>query len=138
MFFPLCVRMNQMNSPSRRLLQFRLGTLLLVIAAFALGLAARNIADGLHPLTMSLSLPKSNTPLRPGDVLLVESSVDKAINRKVTVLADCSVSLPFVGDLSVKGMTLKTLEQRLNKQYSKLYRSPNIQVFRANVSEPIP
>ena len=127
-----------MDSQSRRPLQFRLGTLLLVIAAFALGLAARNIADGLLPLTMSLSLPKSNTPLRPGDVLLVESSTDKTINRKVTVLADCSVSLPFVGDLSVKGTALKSFEQLLNKEYSKFLRSPNIQVFRANVSEPIP
>ena len=78
--FPLVgARMTQMDSQARRPLQFRLGTFLLVIAAFALGLAARNIADGLYPLAMSLSLPKSNTPLRPGDVLLRPGDVLRSV-----------------------------------------------------------
>lgn len=119
-----------------RFFQFRIRTLLLVIVAFAAGLVTRNFSDGLHPFTASFALPKSTSPLRPGDVLLVESATDKSINRKVTVLADHMVSLPYIGDVSVKSLTLKNLEDLLNKRYSKFFQAPGIQVYRADASKP--
>ena len=118
-------------------LRVRLSTLMLMVFAFALGLAVRNIADGLHPLTMSLSLPKSTSPLRPGDTLLVECLTDPSINRQVTVLADLTISLPLVGEVSVKGDTVKSLEQSLRTKYGKYFATPVIQVYRADASVPM-
>lgn len=118
-------------------LQFSLRSLLVFAFAFALGFACRNLASGLHPLTMSLILPSSNSPVQPGDVLLVESSAHPdSINRRVTVLADGVITLPAIGNIPVSGQALPAVEQALTKAYLQFYTNPGIQVYRADVSAP--
>jgi protein involved in polysaccharide export with SLBB domain len=86
---------------------------------------------------MSLVLPSSDSPLQPGDILLVESSTDPgSINRRVTVLADGVVTLPAIGDISVSGNSLSVVEQSLTRAYQKFYDNPGIQVYRADASAP--
>ena len=86
---------------------------------------------------MTLLLPSSNSPVHPGDVLLVESVADPSgINRRVTVLADGIVTLPLIGDVSVAGNSLLVVEQSLTKKYQKFYANPGIQVYRAAASVP--
>ncbi len=131
-----------MDTPSSSFFRFRIGTCLLMIFSFAIGLSVRNIADGLHPLAMSLLLPKSTTPLRPGDVLRVEFKHLPSFDREVTVLADLTISMPQVGELSVDGQTVSMLEQTLRKKYRPYYlKGPaiasTIQVYRASSSVPL-
>lgn len=124
-------------SDTNQRFQFSLRSILLFAFAFALGFACKNLASGLQPFAMSLVLPSSNSPVQPGDVLLVESNVDPGgINRRVTVLADGIVTLPQVGDVSVAGTSLAAVEQSLTKEYQKFYANPGIQVYRADASVP--
>src|SRR5262245_57752129 len=67
------------ENQSRRIRRLRLSTLLLMVLAFCLGLSVRNIADNFHPFSTKLWLPKSDSALRPGDVLLIEH---RAYRRK--------------------------------------------------------
>ena len=121
---------------TRTRFQFSLRSLLLFAFAFALGFAFRNIASELHPFAMKLVLPSSTSPVRPGDVLLVESVVDPGINRRVTVLSDGAVSLPQIGTVTIAGNSVSAVEQSLTKAYQKFYANPGIQVYRADASEP--
>ena len=125
-----------MNDVSHQF-QFSLRSIFLFAFAFALGFACKNLASGLHPFAMTLVLPSSNSPVQPGDVLLVESMVDPdSINRRVTVLADGIVTLPKIGDVSVAGNSLSVVEKSLTKAYRQYYADPGIQVYRADASVP--
>ena len=120
---------------SRRL---RLSTLLLMVLAFGLGLSVRNIADGLHPLAIRLWLPTSDSSLRPGDVILIENPAEPTLHRKVTVLADYTISLPYIGDVSVRGDNLRSLETSLRTKLSPFFRNADvIEVYRADYSEHV-
>ena len=117
--------------------QFSLRMLLAVIFAFALGFAARNLASGLHPLAMQLSLPSSTTPVRPGDSLIVECLVEDSLSRRVTVLADNTITLPYVGTVNVAGQNPDAIARTLTTSYQQYLSNPTIQVYRADVSEPL-
>jgi protein involved in polysaccharide export with SLBB domain len=118
-------------------IQFSLKALLLVMFGFALGFGARNLISGLHPLAMRLAPPSSTTPIAPRDSLLVESVVASSLNRRVTVLANGTVSLPFVGTVSVSGQNIAAVEKTLTNSYSRYFSRPAIQVYRASTSEPL-
>jgi len=119
--------------------QFNLGTLLLMVAMFALGLVAREFAGQFRPATAPAAvLPASTSPVAAGEVLLIESAVAPELNRRVTVLSDFTISLPLLGDQPVgKATTVRNLEKTLNKKYSSYFKNPSIEVHREVASEPV-
>jgi protein involved in polysaccharide export with SLBB domain len=117
--------------------QFSLRTMFVAMIAFAIGFAARNIATGVHPFTMSLFMPSSTTPVVPGDSLIVECMSNPSINRRITVLADETVTLPYVGVVSVSKQDTATIEKTLNTSYRRYIKQPDIQVYRADASQPL-
>lgn len=123
-----------MTTPLRKRFQMSLGTLLLIVAAFAFGFVARNIADGLHPAYIGLTLPASTSPVRIGEVLSIESLVDSSINREVTVLSDGTINLPMIGVVDVKNKSPAQIQTTLNKSFQQYYAAPGIQVYRSAAS----
>lgn len=120
--------------------QFNIQTALIAMFAFALGLAARNIASGLHPLTLQLVLPSSTTPIAAGDSLIIECDLYPKINRRVRVLADGTIALKHVGVVNVSGQTTTEIEALVQDRYKKYFgdsRYKSIQLFRADSSVPI-
>lgn len=130
--------MNESRSNEARWrFQFSLRTLFVFIFAFALGFVARNVVTGLQPFAMGLALPSANSPVEPGDVLLVESAGNPDLNRRVTVLADGTVSLPLLGSVAIGGQDTAGVEKTLTGGYAQYFARPQIQVYRADVSEPM-
>lgn len=82
--------------------------------------------------------PASTDPVKPGEVLTVESMTDPGtINRRVTVLADYTISLPLIRNVNVRGMTTDDVAETLDKKYSKYLKEPAIFVGREAVSSPL-
>ena len=117
--------------------QLSLQTLFLLILAFALGFAARNLASGLHPFAMKLVLPSSTTPIVAGDELIIESLTDSTIERRVVVLSDGTIKLPSVGTINVAGQDVASIEKIIATAYAKFYTNPAIQVYRADATQSI-
>jgi polysaccharide export outer membrane protein len=61
------------------------------------------------------------------------------LNEIQTVRPDGKITLPYVGDIVVKGMTVEELTKELKSRYSKTLKSPELYVtvpdFRANLRE---
>ncbi len=130
-----------MNNRSTLRPQFNLATLLLMMLMFALGIAARDFISRWNPAPAPVAtntLPASTSPLKPGDVLIVQSATAEDLNRRVTVLADLTISMPLIGDYAVgKKTTVRGLERSLNTKYAPYYRAPAIQVHREIASQPL-
>ena len=109
----------------------------LLILAFALGFAARNLASGLHPFAMKLVLPSSTTPIAIGDELIVESLTDSSIDRRVVVLSDGTIKLPNAGTIKVAGQDVAAIEKTLAMAYAPFFKNLGIQVYRADASQSI-
>ena len=120
-----------MNTQSPKRLQLSLRTLLLLVAAFAFGFVSRNLADGLHPFYVGLTLPASTSPVRIGEVLTIDCLADDSIDRDVTVLSDRTIIMPLVGTIDVDNQSTAQIEATLNKSFAKFFAKPEFQVFRS-------
>ena len=118
--------------PPRRF-QFHLQTLLIATLAFALGMIARNIASGLHPLAIRASMPSSTTPVQPGDWIAIESTSHPEYNQRVRVLADDAITVKGIGTLRVRAQTINQIEGRIKDRYRTLLQESSVfEVFRGD------
>ncbi|MEM9410338.1 MAG: sigma-70 family RNA polymerase sigma factor [Planctomycetota bacterium] len=73
----------------------------------------------------------STTAIRPGDVLVIRSLSDETISLdRVVVQADRTINLPFVGLVSLDGMTPSQAEEMLNVKYVGYLNNADIFVQR--------
>ena len=71
--------------------------------------------------------------LAPGDTLLIESVADTELNRGtlengLEIQPDGSISLRLLGQVHASGLTVTQLRELLNKEYSRYYEEPSIDV----------
>ena len=91
-----------------------LNAILCVAVAAAVGLAAEPaLDDGAYRIA-------------PGDVLDIGVLGEPGLARQLTVLADGSVSLPFVGTVTVEGRTLAEATRALVEGLSMYYVEPKV------------
>jgi len=67
--------------------------------------------------------------LAPSDQLEVKILNQKDLDTKQSVAPDGTISLPFVGRLSVQGQTLSGLDKLLNEKFSKYVNNPQVVVY---------
>ncbi|MFK7738073.1 MAG: protein kinase [Pirellulaceae bacterium] len=85
------------------------------------------------------TLPSSDTELQPGDRLIVRSITNAGVFTPAVVSEDYSVRLAIVGLVNVRGETLGSLKDKLNKEvYPKRIRNPFVEVFRRDLTDPGP
>ena len=68
--------------------------------------------------------------LEVGDVIRVESLIDAALARDVTVQPDGTVDLLYLGPIRVVRRTVEEVVKELNQQYKKFYKVTDINVTR--------
>ena len=81
--------------------------------------------------------PSAADPVRPGEVLLVESLADSTLNRRVVVRTDHTISMPLVGTVSVKGQSTQEITQTVEVKLAKFMKSPQVFVVRESASTPL-
>ena len=123
-----------MNSPPPKRFQLSLSTLLLVVTAFVLGFLARNIADGLNPMYVGLTVPASTSPVKIGEALSIESLSDTTLNREVVVLSDGTINMPLIGIVDVNNQSPAQIQATLDKGFKKYMQNPMMQVYRSSSS----
>jgi polysaccharide biosynthesis/export protein len=74
--------------------------------------------------------------LGPGDVVTVELFGQPDVTKPYRVLIDGTVSLPMVGNVPVRGLTLKQAAAAISTQYARYYRRPVVTV-RLDSNRPI-
>ena len=79
----------------------------------------RELGTKLVPASTYLT---SQSPIEPGYELEIKCLVDDQNSGTFRVMADDTLKLPLVGVVSVKGKTLQSLEQELNRLYAKWYK----------------
>lgn len=87
--------------------------------------------QGASPLSPAdAGQPESAYTLGAGDLLRIDSydTPDLVLETRYPVLLDGSVNLPWVGGISVKGLTLKETSERLRAAYGKFIKNPTITV----------
>jgi len=89
----------------------------------------------LKPSTGQVSKPSAGQSegayiLGAGDSLRIDSydTPDLILETRYAVLPDGSINLPWVGSISVKGLTLKQSSERLKLAYGKFIKNPTITV----------
>lgn len=111
-----------MSEPAAPGFRYQLGTILIFTLGVAVGLT---MSRWMEPTVQPTKGPYK---IRVGDVLTVDSLVDKSIDRRVLVSPDGSISLPHVGIVPAHGQTLEALQLSLEKAYKNYYRRPAITV----------
>ena len=78
----------------------------------------------------SAGQPEGAYTLGAGDSLKIDSydTPDLILETRYAVLPDGSINLPWVGSISVKGLTLKQSSERLTVAYGKFIKNPTITV----------
>jgi polysaccharide biosynthesis/export protein len=74
--------------------------------------------------------------LGPGDVIGIELFSQPDVSKSYQVLIDGTVSLPMVGNVPVRGLTLKQAAAAISAQYGRFYRRPVV-TARLEKSRPI-
>lgn len=66
--------------------------------------------------------------LNVGDIILVESFTDEALNRELVIQPDGTITLRLLGQVRAAGRTVDELRQELDGLYEQYYREPAITV----------
>lgn len=74
--------------------------------------------------------PASTAILQPGEVLSIESMNESSLNRRVVVQADSVLTLPFLGDVSVKGLTPGQATEKISEAYLQYVKNPELLIVR--------
>ena len=77
----------------------------------------------------SISSSTSGFTLGPGDVLEISVPLEELDKREVRVSPQNTITLPLIGEMSVKGMTEEDLTQALRKRLSKYMYDPPVVLF---------
>jgi len=64
-------------------------------------------------LTAGMGLAQSEYQVRPGDTLAIEVLEDNTLNRSTVVLPDGRISFPFAGSVTVAGLTVDQIQDRI-------------------------
>jgi len=117
-----------MGDRSRRLSVWSLGLVLL----FAVGCAserAMNINERLTSLAeVSKKPPNALYVVDPPDSIRVEFVNEPQLTRNVQLRSDGRVTLPHVRDVEVAGLTTEEIRRKLEKEYAKFYKEPELLV----------
>jgi protein involved in polysaccharide export with SLBB domain len=101
-----------------------------VFLVLALGVSAAGAPAQAPPA------PSGEAGVGPGDVLDVLVVGEPDFSRSVQVSGEGNVFLPLVGNVSVMGLTIKQVEQKLTTALSKYVKDPKVLVtFRQSVPE---
>ena len=101
----------------------------------ALQLASTGSTEGGLSVVRDLPSPGnasggSDQPLSPGDVLEVDVFQVDNLDRTVQIDASGRISLPLVGSVTAGGVTLRDLEQEVERAYGAQYlQSPDVTIF---------
>lgn len=63
-----------------------------------------------------------------GDEIRVESMTDETLDRNLIVQPDGTITLRMLGQIKATGLTVPQLQQRVEEDYKRLYRTPAITV----------
>uniref|UniRef100_B8HP75 Polysaccharide export protein n=1 Tax=Cyanothece sp. (strain PCC 7425 / ATCC 29141) TaxID=395961 RepID=B8HP75_CYAP4 len=83
-----------------------------------------------------LQFDQESYVLGPGDQIAIELFGQTDISKTYTVLIDGTVSLPMVGNVPVRGLTLKQAAAAISAQYARYFKRP-IVTARLEASRPI-
>ena len=77
--------------------------------------------------------------VRPGDVLRIEVLEDASINRSVLVAPDGRISVPQAGTVSVRGLSIESIQNNLTQRLAGNFAStPNVFVSIERLAEQRP
>ena len=104
----------------------------LVIAGTMIGCASSNITDLNRRLT-SIDVVRKKPPnaeyvVDPPDAIRVEFINEPTATREVTLRSDGMVTLPYLEDVEVAGLTPEQIRIKLEEAYSRYYKDPRILV----------
>lgn len=66
--------------------------------------------------------------INPGDIIEIKAQKFPEISSIQTITPDSSIHVPHLGNISVKNMSIPALTNLLTKEYSSLYRNPNLTI----------
>ncbi|MCX4240999.1 polysaccharide biosynthesis/export family protein [Paraliomyxa miuraensis] len=98
-----------------------------------------------HPFVWANELPPSeipveSQPLRAGDVIRLTvpgMEADLAKGGDLTITADGSIMVPFIGPIRVEGLTPAQAAQQLNSRLNGIVREPNARVTVVKPRTPV-
>jgi len=67
--------------------------------------------------------------IEPGDVLEIIILGEEELSKTVMVMRNGTISLPFVGELKITGLTLKQAEELIAKKLKKYFAHPFVSVI---------
>ncbi len=72
---------------------------------------------------------KEDYTLQPSDLIKVQVFQEDDLTREVRVSQESTITLPLIGTLSVKGLSVRQLERRVRDLYGKSYLvNPNVTI----------
>ena len=119
-----------MTAQAKKQRNFSARTLMLMIACFAVGMTIRHFGD------QSLLTHASYSNVQPGWSLTVECAADQNVDRKIKVMRDFTIDLHLLGVVSVRGKSVKEIQDLLNQLYKDFYVEPAVEVYRSDGIEP--
>ncbi|MEX2027211.1 MAG: polysaccharide biosynthesis/export family protein [Pirellulaceae bacterium] len=72
--------------------------------------------------------------LQVGDAVKVESSIDPAVNREVTVQPDGTIDLYLLGPVKSSRMTVEELKAQIDERYKKFYKVADFSIQRTKTN----
>lgn len=107
--------------------------ILLAFLAITVGCAATNPVTDLNARITSVRMIAKQPPdatyiVEPPDGITIEFMSDPTLTRSVALRSDGTVTLPYLEDVEVAGLTTIQIREKLESLYSRYYREPKILV----------
>ncbi len=91
--------------------------------------SAPSASDAAAPSDAAGEPSKEDYTLQPSDLIQVQVFQEDDLTREVRVSQESTITLPLIGTLSVKGMSVRQLEQTVRDLYGKDYLvNPNVTI----------
>lgn len=91
-------------------------------AAVALPLAALSAqGQGAASAELSEAIPVANYVLQPSDLIQVRIFQEPDLDRELRVSQDLQIALPLIGQVSVRNLSVRQLEQQIRDLYDRDY-----------------
>lgn len=100
---------------------------ILRVTLFSFFVVLFSASGGLGEEKKTVKIPHDYT-IGAGDVLEISVWKDEALTRAVSVLPDGKIAFPLVGQVDVKGKTLKIVQKEISRKLSKYIPSPEVNV----------
>ena len=106
---------------------------LLCVVCLTVGCTSTPTAEEINARLTSLEVVSKKPPdatyvVDPPDAIALEFIGDEGLSRTVRLRQDGVVTLPYLEDVKVAGMTTKEIGEKLEKLYGEYYKSPQILV----------